>query len=117
MDVTNKSQRQVIEELERYPDHLNITVVRPPQLPTGLEDSLFRYFSRRFTEYDLVMTASTQLVNDHHLDQRQHIMQGCAHFLKHESAVVLQMRCIFLFYNAGQSKDYQSGKAKYAKTY
>ena len=111
MGVTNKSQRQVIEELERYPEHLDITVVRPPQIPTGLEDSLFRYFSRCFTEYNLVMTASTQL------DQRQHIMQGCAHFLTHESAVVLQMRCILLFYNTGQSKAYQSGKAKYTKIY
>lgn len=86
VDVSNKSQQQVIEELERYPDHLNITVIRPPQLPPGLEDSLFRYFSRRFTKYNLVMTASTQLVNDHHLDQ-QHMTQGCAHLRAHENAM------------------------------
>ena len=92
VDVSDNSQREVIEELERYPDHLKITVIGPPQLPPGLEDSLFKCFSKRFTKHNLVMTATTRLVNDHHFDQRplEDIppeVQGCTHFLTHRNDV------------------------------
>ena len=136
MDVTNNPEGEVIEELERYSDCMNITIVRPPQLPPGLEDSLFKCFSKRFTKRNLIVTSATQLVNDHHFHQhgQQHILeeQGCAHFVMHkmgacangtnqqlllETAWADRSQGLPAITTHAQSVGHKSGKAKYANPY